>query len=447
MHRFGLATAFTSLAAAALVGIGCSSMDPNGTPLDGVGYGSDAGAGPANTGGGGGNCTNGPPPAPMDPSSLPTCCAMGQTGAAHCVPTDKVPQNVAAQLAACTGGACVPDPFIKNPSLVPASCKSLGGADGVCLSVCVTQVAQYASLLPQDSCAADEKCAPCISPLDKKSTGACDIGKGSTGGTCTNPKDPPPKVDAGPPPAAACPHTGAPVLDPATLPSCDPAGGAHCLDKALVPAVMASQLAACPTGLCVPDEFIKAGGNFIPPTCRSTNDSEGRCLHEAIPQVASQKALLPQSTCQAFEKCVPCFNPLDSMSTGSCNLSCDPGPKEAAKPFASCCSKGGANQGRCIPTGQIPQSEQANLTAHECVSGQALCVPSEMIPVTFHPTACTGSGLLTGSYTGVCLSKCLHYGFIQSLGVDHGSCDSLHDCAPCKNPLTGQNTGAPGCPP
>ena len=38
-------------------------------------------------------------------------------------------------------------------------------------------------------------------------------------------------------------------------------------------------------------------------------------------------------------------------------------------------------------------------------------------------------------------------GFIQSLGIAQGSCDDLHECAPCKNPLTGQPTGAPGCPP
>lgn len=445
MHRFGFV--LTSLAVATAVAAGCSDADPNGTPLDGAQFDAGTSTGPANNGGGGGSCTNGPPPAPMDPSGLPTCCAMGQSGAAHCVPNAKVPQNVASQLQACTGGACVPDPFIRNPSLVPAACKSLGGADGVCLSVCVPQVAQYASLLPQDSCAADEKCAPCISPLDKKPTGACDIGKnGNTGGSCSN--DPPPKAgDAGgAPPPDVCPHVGPPVLDPATLPSCDPAGGAHCLDKALVPMAMQSQLATCPTGLCVPDEFIKTGGNFIPATCRAVNDSEGRCLHEAIPQVASQKSQLTRSTCAAFEYCVPCFSPLDSMSTGACKQSCDPGPQEPPKPFASCCSKGGATQGRCIPTTQIPQGEQANLTAHEC-TGPSLCVPSEMIPATFTPVACTGSGLLTGPYTGVCLSKCLHYGFIQSLGVDHGSCDSLHDCAPCKNPLTGQNTGAPGCPP
>lgn len=34
----------------------------------------------------------------------------------------------------------------------------------------------------------------------------------------------------------------------------------------------------------------------------------------------------------------------------------------------------------------------------------------------------------------------------RQLGISQGSCDDLHDCAPCTNPLTGQPTGAPGCP-
>jgi hypothetical protein len=445
-------TAIASIAGIVTLTFACSSADPNGSPLDGNQDSADAAALPSDNGGST-QCDPGPPPAPMDPASLPACCATGQKGAAHCVPTSKVPAGIASNLATCTGGACVPDTFIKDPSTKPAACKSLGGVDGVCLSVCVPQVAQYASLLPQDSCGADEKCAPCISPLDHKSTGACNIGKSGGGGTCA------PASggggggavsDAGPPAPAECPHKGAAVLDPSTLPACGTASsGAHCLDKALVPAAMASQLAACPTGLCVPDDFISSGGNFIPATCRSLNDAEGRCLNENVPQVASQLSQLPTSTCQAFERCVPCFNPLDSKDTGSCRLSCDPGPKEAAKPFKECCTPKHATtpQGRCVPKAQIPQAEQTSLNQDECTANEQLCVPNEMLAATFTPTTCSGSTLLSGAYTGVCLSTCLHFGFIQQLGISQGSCDDLHTCAPCKNPLTGQSTGAPGCPP
>lgn len=375
------------------------------------------------------------------------------------MPSTDVPASFSSQLAACTGGFCVPDTFIKDPTAAPPSCKSLNNADGVCLSVCVPQVAQYESLLPQATCAADERCAPCINPLTMMSSGACDIGKSGgammpNGGTCTPSRDAgavtsPAQGDAGPPQVAACPHVGAPVLDPSTLPSCDPAGGAHCLATALVPATMASQLAACPTGLCVPDVFIEAGGNFIPPTCASVNAAEGRCLDEMIPQVASQKATLPQATCAAYERCVPCYNPLDATATGACKLSCDPGPKSPPKEFTKCCKLDGAatDEGTCIPTAQVPASEQANLSVQECVKGASLCVPTEMLAMPFTPKACSATAFLTGAYTGVCLSKCLSFGFIQSLGIAQGDCDDIHECAPCTNPLTQQPTGAPGCPP
>src|SRR5581483_10250134 len=85
-------------------------------------------------GGGGSNCTTVQATA-MDPTTLPDCSPA--CGGAHCVPAANVPANVAAQLAACTGGYCVPDAQIKAPTTPPPSCKSLNGADGVCLSVCV----------------------------------------------------------------------------------------------------------------------------------------------------------------------------------------------------------------------------------------------------------------------------------------------------------------------
>jgi hypothetical protein len=64
---------------------------------------------------------------------------------------------------------------------------------------------------------------------------------------------------------------------------------------------------------------------------------------------------------------------------------------------------------------------------------------------TFKPTTCTATGFLVGAYTGVCLSSCLSFG-IQGIALAQGSCDSVHTCAPCKNPLSGAATGAPGCP-
>jgi hypothetical protein len=248
-----------------------------------------------------------------------------------------------------------------------------------------------------------------------------------------------------------CPHVGPPVLDPSSLPSCDPNGGAHCLSAALVPAAEASELATCPTGLCVPDSFIESAGEFIPATCTSILGAEGRCLDEMIPQVAAELSELPVATCQSFERCVPCYDPTTGDKTGACSLSCDPGPKDPPVKVQTCCSENGADVGECLPTASIPSSEQSNLNTDVCTQtpSATLCVPKEMIAPGYAPPTCTATSLLTflgGGYTGVCLSKCLNFGAGSGLAIAQGSCDDEHDCAPCTNPLTQAPTGAPGCP-
>ena len=288
------------------------------------------------------DCT-GPLGAPRDPATLPSCCT-DSVGGAHCLPDDVIPSELRGFLAACpTGGSCVPDPFIETGGVyTPASCTSLEGAPGVCLSACIPQVADYIKLLPQDVCADDERCAPCTNPLDNTDTGACQIlvlvrrrperrpGGGGGGG--------------GPGPAT-CPHHGPPVIDP------DHAAGVRARrplpGRPLVPPAMADQLAACHGGgsKCVPDEFIAAGGNYIPPTCQSVAGAEGRCLSTALPQVAAQAQLLPQSTCAADHLCAPCYDPLTGDDTGACRLSCDPGPAAGPSKLPTCCS----GRGTCVP--------------------------------------------------------------------------------------------------
>jgi hypothetical protein len=451
MHRATLPALLSAALAVFLLVGGCSApTDLAGTPLAGSGDtlsaspGDDASVGNGGAGSGT-NCVETPPPA-MEPSTLPSCCT---DGAAHCVPTQYVPSGDVAALASCSGGYCVPDPFITNPDYVPPSCTAFNGTPGVCLSLCVPQVEQYKSILTQTTCAATELCAPCTNPLTNQPSGACAFspptqcsgdagaGGGSSGGR--------PAGDGAPAPAT-CPHTGPPVLDPSTLPACGTAGGAHCLQSALVPPSLASQLATCTGGYCVPDAFIEAGGNFIPPTCASLDGAEGRCLNEVIPQVAAQASQLPQSTCAVYEKCVPCFSPIDGTKTGACNLSCDPGPTQPIVLFPSCCSEDGTDEGRCVPSSIVPSTEQSNLDQDVCTSKTDLCVPGEMLNIaSFKPPACTATGFLVGAYTGVCLSKCLSFG-IQGIALAQGTCDGVHTCAPCTNPLTKQPTGAPGCP-
>jgi hypothetical protein len=451
MQRSALPALLFAALAAFLVAVGCSQpTDLAGSPLvgsgstEGASAGDDASVG-SSGGGGSGSCVVSRPPS-ISPATLPSCCT---DGAAHCVPTEYVPSADIQALASCSGGYCVPDPFITDPSYLPPSCTAFNGTPGSCLSLCVPQVEQYKSILTQSTCAATELCAPCTNPLTSQPSGACafqppttctgDAGPGSSSGGGETGGD-------GAAPPAVCPHTGPPVLDPTSLPACGTAGGAHCLQSALVPASLASQLAACTGGYCVPDVFIESGGNFIPPTCASLDGAEGRCLNEAIPQVSSQASQLPQSSCAVFEKCVPCFSPIDGTKTGACNLSCDPGPTEPIVLFPSCCQENGTDEGRCVPTTIVPSSEQSNLDQDSCTAKTDLCVPSEMLNIaTFKPTTCSASGFLVGAYTGVCLSKCLSFG-IEGIALAQGNCDDVHTCAPCKNPLTGAATGAPGCP-
>ncbi len=426
-----------SLALAMGVSAACAP-DPMGTPIGGVV--TDAAPDVTHDA----SCVPGPKPVPMDPATLPACCS---GGSAHCVPSSNVDTEFAKHLPVCAGGACVPDPFITNPSYAPKPCKSVGDAAGVCLSACIPEIAKYGTILPVDVCAEGDRCAPCISPLDQKSTGSCDLGKPSTSAACTSA----PPSDAGPvstSDGSACPHAGPPVIDPATLPACGTVVGAHCLGAALVPASQTKMLAECHGGYCVPDTFIASGGNFLPTTCRAAGDVEGRCLHEALPDVARQLSSLVQDKCTPEERCVPCFDPLTGKDTGSCYLGCDIGPREPAKLYAQCCVRAGAASplGTCIPQELVPTSQQSNLDVDTCVAGKALCVPHEQLDKTVGPS-CKATGSIGGEYAGACVSACLKFDFLSSLGIAQGTCDGLHLCAPCKNPITGASTGAPGCPP
>jgi hypothetical protein len=438
------------VAVAAVVHVtGCGPTDIMGTPLAGHYDGPDGGS-TTGTQSQGGGCNSSGAPASLpkvDPSTLPACGPA--CDGAHCVPSADVPSTFQSQLATCSGGFCVPDSMIKSGGAKPASCKSLSSADGVCLSVCVPQVAQYKDLLPQDSCSSDERCAPCTNPLNGQPSGACDIGAPVDTSQCSQPAAPS-KTDGGSGGATTqqCPHTGPPVVDPTTLPACGGANSeAHCLDAKLVPPAMVAKLATCPTGYCVPDKLIASGGQYIPKTCTSVAGGEGRCTNTVIPQIAAQASMLPQDVCDASEKCAPCYDPLTGADSGACHISCDPGPTKPAVTFAKCCTdkNSGTSRGRCVPTTSIPATEQKQLATDTCTKGTDSCVPNDLLDPNFKPNPCSATNFLTGDYTGVCLSTCLDFGF-AGIAIAQGNCDSTHTCAPCTNPLTGAATGAPGCP-
>ncbi len=410
---------------------------PGSVSINGPGGDGDAGTG----GGTGSDSCEGPLGKPMDPTTLTPCCEANM-GAAHCVDGGKVPSMFQQYVETCPGtaGFCVPDKFIATGGVyTPPPCTSLAGNAGVCLSVCIPQVAQYIGILPQDVCDADERCAPCISPLDMTNTHACEIA-----GQCIGDMPPPPPPP--PPGGGACEHSGPPVIDPTTLPSCG--ADAHCLSKTLVPMDFASKLAVCPTdatAYCVPDVAISSGGKFTPATCTSIVGAEGRCLSTVLPDVQAQLALLPQDTCTAAERCVPCYSPMDGSDTGACRVSCDMGPTQPAKTLPSCCD----GRAKCVPNAAVPDAEKSNLGQDSCedITPDAfLCVPNELIDPGYVPPTCSATSFLIGDYTGVCLSTCLDFG-IKGIALAKGDCADNTICAPCNDPLTGAPTGAPGCTP
>jgi hypothetical protein len=380
-------------------------------------------------------------PIPTSQLTGMTACCQAEGGQAHCLEDSRVPGELKPFVAACdSGGYCIPDSFLTTGAAEPPQTCSAFGGDGVCLSRCIPQVSENAGLLRKETCAgADELCVPCISPLDNKPTGACDLlelatcvgdDKGDNGGTSTACDDP-----------ATCNYDAncPPLIDPTTLASCG--ADAHCVDPALVtdPA-QSSRLGKCSDGvkLCVPDVFIKTGGKFTAATCKSVGGAEGRCLSRVLPDVKAQDALLPQDTCTANEKCTPCYDPITGKETGACRLSCDTGPTKPAVTFPQCCD----SRAHCVPTSAIPDAQEDNLDDDSCATGN-LCVPDQILLNQTIPT-CTANSLILGNYTGVCLSDCFSFG-IQGLALSRGSCASNFKCAPCTQ--NGQPTGAPGCPP
>lgn len=242
---------------------------------------------------------------------------------------------------------------------------------------------------------------------------------------------------------AVCPHVGDPLVDPSSFPPCPSCsvGGAACVPKALLPADKLASFGDCDeANACVPNIIIATRGNFIPDTCDSVFGAEGRCLSKCLPSVAEKGDTLPQSSCDASEACVPCFDPFTQEPTGACDQSCDPGPTEPPVEIASCCS----GDGVCLPT-DVVGDKADDLGQDNCVQneGERLCVPSAFLDPNFAPLSCVDEGVFSDS-PGACLPSCLPavQGLLQDLTLDQQGCPANHLCAPCDHPITGDPTGA-----
>jgi hypothetical protein len=377
-------------------------------------------------------------------SAFYPCC----DGTAHLIPDFFVPKDFRAMLATGPNSSiCVPDEFASDANYTPKKCTSLFGQPGACMSICIPQVKNAPVALPKDVCPGNQLCAPCIDPQTNKESGACNQG------------------------AMACepaaPSSGCtdylPTLDISSYSSCCSSGMAHCAPANLVTEKDRKDLETCNGGVgyCVPDEFLKRGGRYTPPTCKSMGDREGRCLSTCVPAVAKDVANLPQSSCLAHERCVPCYDPRTGLATGACGKGCDKGPVEGPRQFQPCGV--GATDAYCVPSYLVPAAEAKKFDNSGCLpKGQkcnepnTLCLPKKVIDagLTYSPAKCKASlpGFMAGlqqffggnwlgalqamqDYSdGRCLSKCI--GQIKPdaglLGKD--SCDVGEVCAPCFDP-------------
>jgi hypothetical protein len=187
---------------------------------------------------------------------------------------------------------CAPDEFLAGNQAQP--CRSIENTEGRCAPMCIPEVALQHAAIPQGTCAASSRCAPCYHPADGELTGICNLAGDS-------PKEP----------AYIFPRCGN--------------GRGGCVPENLVPQDRISQVPrdTCAVGrLCAPIEAIKNPNVKFPP-CTSTVvacNCPGVCVPSYVANAQAGGNLLLKDNCQnPDDRCAPCVNPLTMMPTGACN--------------------------------------------------------------------------------------------------------------------------------
>ena len=231
-------------------------------------------------------------------------------------------------------------------------------------------------------------------------------------------------------------------LDVSRFPKCSeeicPAQDSVCFPISTLRAIASQEtinlLADCdPMTKCVPVELASAAGRSLLTKCKSINGVEGRCTSTCVPQVAQQISLLPKDVCTGSDLCAPCYDPRTGEDTLACRQGCDPGPTEEPKTFDKCCS----DRGLCVPP-ELAASQAKNLNQDTCATG-TLCAPTELTDPTFKAKMCAS---IDGA-EGRCISTCVGGAVAKQRDrLPTAGCGMDELCAPCFDPITGEDTGA-----
>lgn len=389
-------------------------------------------------------CTDGDEKPKLDPAKLPACKGtLGVRG--RCVTTENFGSEAERfEAADCKGdGHCTPEELIvKGRAVELTKCNAVLNVPGRCFWTLSKEIVETYDLLKGASgtqCTEGMVCSPCVDPRTKKATGVCELGSDAPKTKCTGSKD---GGAAAPPPSQVkCPYDGPPV-DTSAFPQEDCGSNMVCVTTGLVPAAQQGKLKVCSKGLCAPKKSVAAAGNYVPKTCRSVADAEGRCTNLSLPDIAARGGNLPVGgECDADEACAPCFDPLTGNETGACaSASCD-APKEPKKTFASCCG----GRAKCVPTASVDEASQASLKRDTCAQ-DSLCVATEIATAPaglVGAQACTFKGVIGfGAYQGLCVSDCFTTDLLATLKTPkQGTCPKNLACVPCEN----LPPGTPGC--
>jgi hypothetical protein len=257
--------------------------------------GSESSGGDSNSGGTG----NGDPECnkkTVDPTQYPACTTC--TGG-HCVPKDFLENSD--NLDACGSGVCLPDEIIEVKGyFAPKKCTSVLGNEGRCSSVCLPAARALASILPQDVCAADERCAPCFNPNDGEPTGVCGFG-----------------CDAGP------------TTEPILFSKCC-SGLGQCVPTNAIPDAAKGNAPreTCPAdNACIPSKIVEdptyrfpsCKAEFFFPLTGPLPAGPGVCVPACIVDATQFGEFITEGDCSdPGDKCAPCIDPRTNEPSGAC---------------------------------------------------------------------------------------------------------------------------------